>query len=71
VIISGIVNYYIERYLEILREKYDVQHKLSLGQKLWTYQDLFLRSFPQLATNGAVSSTIREYATLLDTEQKN
>ncbi len=66
VIISSIVSYFIERYADILRQKYDIHWKFSLGQKIWFYNDLFLRSFPQLATNGAIKSTLKSYQDLLD-----
>ncbi len=66
VVISSIISYFIERYADILRQKYDIHWKFSLGQKVWFYNDLFLRSFPQLATNGAVKSTLKSYQELLD-----
>lgn len=66
VIISSIISYFIERYADILRQKYDIHWKFSLGQKVWFYNDLFLRSFPQLATNGAIKSTLKSYQDLLD-----
>lgn len=66
VILSSIISYFIERYSDILRQKYEIHWKLSLGQKIWFYNDLFLRSFPQLATNGAIKSTIQSYQNVLD-----
>ncbi len=68
VIISSIITYFIERYADTLRKKYDIHRKFSLGQKVWFYNDLFLRSFPQLATNGAIKSTLKSYQDLLDEE---
>ncbi len=66
VIISSIFSYFIERYAEILRQKYEIHWKFSLGQKVYYYNDLFLRSFGQLATNGAVKTTLDSYKNLLD-----
>lgn len=66
VIISSVISYFIERYADILRQKYEIHWKFSLGQKVWFYNDLFLRSFPQLATNGAIKSTLESYQSLLD-----
>jgi ABC-type multidrug transport system fused ATPase/permease subunit len=66
VIASAICSYFIDRYAEILRQKYEVHWKFSLGQKVYFYNDLFLRSFGQLATNGAVKTTLENYRNLLD-----
>jgi ABC-type bacteriocin/lantibiotic exporter with double-glycine peptidase domain len=66
VIASAICSYLIDRYAEILRQKYEVHWKFSLGQKVYFYNDLFLRSFGQLATNGAVKTTLENYRNLLD-----
>ncbi len=66
VVISSIISYFIERYADILGQKYDIHWKFSLGQKVWFYNDLFLRSFPQLATNGAIKSTLESYQDILD-----
>ena len=69
VIGSAIISYGIDRYADLLRRKYDIQWKFSLGQKVYFYNDLFLRSFPELATNGAVKTTLTAYKKLLDTER--
>lgn len=64
--VSSIFSYFIERYAEILRQKYEIHWKFSLGQKAYYYNDLILRSFPELATNGAVKTTLDNYKSLLD-----
>ncbi len=66
VVISAVFSYFIERYAEILRQKYEIHWKFSLGQKVYYYNDLFLRSFGQLAINGAVKTTLDSYKNLLD-----
>jgi ABC-type multidrug transport system fused ATPase/permease subunit len=66
VIVSAIFTYFIEKYADILRQKYDTHWKFWLGQKMYFYSDLFLRSFGQLATNGAVNTTLQSYRNLLD-----
>lgn len=66
VLVSSIFSYFIERYAEILRQKYEIHWKFSLGQKAYYYNDLILRSFPELATNGAVKTTLDNYKSLLD-----
>ena len=65
VIVSATLSYWIDRYSEILREKYNLKWKFSLGQKVYFYNDLFLRLFGQLAINGAVSNTISKYEHIL------
>jgi hypothetical protein len=66
VVVSAIFTYFIEKYTDILRQKYETHWKFSLGQKMYFYSDLFLRSFGQLATNGAVKTTLQNYRGLLD-----
>lgn len=70
VIVSSIITYYIEKYRDILRQKYEIHWKFSLGQKIWFYSDLFLRSLPELATNGAIKSTLHDYEWLLALQSK-
>lgn len=66
VVISAIFSYFIDRYADILRQKYEVHWKFSLGQKAYYYSELMLRSFWQLATNGAVKTTLDSYSLLLN-----
>lgn len=54
----------------MLREKYEIQWKFTLGQKIWFYSDLFLRSLPELATNGAIKPTLNAYKKVLDLQSK-
>ena len=66
VTISALCTYFIDRYADIVRQKYAIHWKFSLGQKVHYYNDLFLRSFGQLAINGAVKTTLDSYKHLLD-----
>jgi hypothetical protein len=71
VLISSIVSYYISMYSDKIRKKYDIQWKMTLGNKTYHYGNLFLREFINLATNGAVRSTLKTYENLLDSQIAN
>ncbi len=70
VVISATLSFFIEKYRDVLQQKYEMQWKFTLGQKIWFYSDLFLRSLPELATNGAIKSTLTDYQRVLDIQSK-
>lgn len=71
VILSAIIGYYISFFAQRIHTKYEIKWKFSMGRKQYFYSSLFLHHFIDLATNGGVSSMIRQYDHILREQIKN
>jgi hypothetical protein len=61
----------MDKFSDKIRMKYEVNWKMSLERKKYFYANIFLYDFIDLATNGAIQSTLKEYETVLKKEIKH
>lgn len=66
VIIASLLTYYLNSLSQKFTEKYQTAWKFSFQRKQYYYSRIFLQNFPELATNGAVGSTLDSYKNILD-----
>jgi ABC-type multidrug transport system fused ATPase/permease subunit len=71
IVITTIIQHFINTFSENYRRKHEISWKMWLGRKLHYYQKLFLRNFGEMAANGAMQKTLHEYKEILDHHRKH
>ena len=66
IVVTALIQHTIDTFSLNYDKKHSISWQLWLGRKLHYYQKLFLRNFGEMAANGAMQTTLREYKEILN-----